>query len=384
MIRKMVLKAELNSNYLFIMDKTQKEHILSTYYFNAKNPGGYLGASKLHKILDKKYPRIFSVQFINKWLNNQDSYALQKQVRHRYRSPRVQVAGLNDQADIDLMSVENISKYNDGVKYLLIVIDIFSRFLFVRPLINKKTETVLTAIKDIFKHRHFKKVRSDKGSEFINKQFRKYMKDQDVYFFTTQNVPKANYAERVQRTFRNMMFRMMRKQHNYTYINHLQDLVANYNKNPHRSLSGLNPSEITKQNEADVWANLYLKPKKIKKSTPQFKFKIGDLVRISYLKHPFRRTYQQQYTSEVFKIKSRLFKQGIPLYKIVDLNNEPILGYVNEHEMIRVDKNEDSLWFIDKILKKRKLKGKIQYYVQWEGFPKSFNSWVDADEIKEK
>ena len=110
------------------MDRTQKEHILSQYYFNVKNPSSFLGATKLQKSLNVKYPNVFTVNFIQKWLNNQDSYAIQKQVRRSYKTPQVQVAGLNDQADIDLMSVENISKDNDGVKYLLIVIDIFSVF----------------------------------------------------------------------------------------------------------------------------------------------------------------------------------------------------------------------------------------------------------------
>lgn len=366
------------------MNKTQKDKILSKYYYNPKQPGGYSGATKLKKVLDKQYPGTFSLYFIKKWLNNQDSYALQKQVNHRFITPRVQVSGLNDQADIDLMSVENISKYNDGVKYLLIVIDIFSRFLFARPLLNKTSQVVLAAIKDIFKVRTFTKIRSDKGSEFVNKIFRKFMKESGVYFFTTQNKPKANYAERVQRTLRNMIFRMIRNQRTYRYIDHLQDLVTNYNNTPHRSLNGLSPNEITKDNEADVWAYLYLKPVKLRKTIQKFKFKIGDLVRLSYIKHPFQRTYQQQYTSEVFKIKSRLFKQGIPLYKITDLNNEPILGYVYENEMFRINKTEESDWLIDKILKKRKVKGKVQYFVQWEGFPKSFNSWVDAEQIKEK
>ena len=80
-----------------------------------------------------------------------------------------------------------------------------------------------------------------------------------------------------------------------------------------------------------------------------YKFKLGDLVRLSYLKYPFRRAYQQQYTTEVFKIKSRFINPGIPLYKILDLNNDLIKGNVYEHEMIRVDKDEESLWFIEKI-----------------------------------
>ena len=365
------------------MIKSQKEDILTKYYFNTKHPGSYLGATKLSKILNKKYPGLFSVYFVAKWLNKQDSYSLQKQVRHRYTTPRVQVSGLNEQADIDLMSVENISKDNDGIKFLLIVIDIFSRFLLVQPLVNKKTKTVLSAIKNILKVRKFNKVRSDKGSEFINQEFKKYMKQQNIYFFTTQNIPKANYAERVIRTLRNMMFRMIRKQRSYRYIDHLQDLVSSYNHSPHRSLNKLTPSDITKKNESDVWAMTYLKPKKINKTPPHFKYKLGDLIRISFVKHPFRRTYQDQYTTEVFKIIFRFFKQGIPLYKINDLNNESIKGSVNENEIILVEKNEDTLWFIEKILKKRKLKGKTQYFVKWSNFSNANNSWVYADQIEE-
>ena len=89
------------------MDKTQKQDILSKYYFDVKKPASFLAASKLYTDLEKKYPRVFSLQFIKKWLDNQDSYALQKQARHKYKTPRVQVSGLNDQADIDLMSVPN-------------------------------------------------------------------------------------------------------------------------------------------------------------------------------------------------------------------------------------------------------------------------------------
>ena len=196
----------------------------------------------------------------------------------------MQVAGLNDQADIDLMSVENISKWNDGVKFLLTVMDIFSRYLYVQPLKNKKSQTVLNAIKDILKDTHFTKIRSDKGSEFINHEFKKFMKEKGIYFFTTQNPPKANYVERVQRTLRNMMFRMMKHQKNYRYIDALQNLVKSYNTSVHRSLNGLSPSEITNQNEANIWAYLYLQPKKMKKTRLSFKFKLGDLVRLSYLK----------------------------------------------------------------------------------------------------
>ena len=303
-----------------MMDKTQKEHVLSQYYFDVNNPGSFLGAVKLHNILNTKYPGIFTIHFIQKWLDNQDSYAVQKQVIRKHKSPNVQVAGLNDQADVYLMSVENISKYNDEVRYLLIVIHILSRFLLVRAIKNKKSQTVISAFKDIFSIRKFTKIRTDKGSEFVNHEVKSFMKKQGIYLFNTQSISKANYAERVIRTLRSMMFRMLRQNRNYRYIDHLQNIANNYNNSPHRSLNGLTPSSITNKNAVQVWSMLYLKPKKFPNNKPHFKFKVGDLVRLSYTKHPFRRAYQQQYTTEVFRIKSRIYKQNIAYYKIIDLN----------------------------------------------------------------
>lgn len=102
---------------------------------------------------------------------------------------------------------------------------------------------------------------------------------------------------------------MLRHNRSYRYIDHLQDLVRNYNR--HKSLYGLSPKQITKQNETYMWAKMYLKPKKFPKTPPRFKFKAGDFVRISNMKQPFRRAYQQQFTSEIFKIVYRQSKQGI-------------------------------------------------------------------------
>ena len=100
-----------------------------------------------------------------------------------------------------------------------------------------------------------------------------------------------------------MMYRMMRKNRSYRYIDQLQNLISNYNQSPHRSLRYIAPNDVNKQNEADVFAYMYLrKPKKLRKKI-QFRFRKGDLVRISHLKHPFRRSYQQQNTSEVFFLK---------------------------------------------------------------------------------
>ena len=128
--------------------------------------------------------------------------------------------------------------------------------------------------------------------------------------------------------------------------------------------------------------SLSLSQRAVKPKTTN-QLKRGDLVRITHMKHPFRRSYQQQYTSEVFKTSNRQNKNGIPMYSLKDLNNQNISSaLLYSSELQKVEKDENSLWFIDKILKKRRRNGKLQYFVSWEGFPKSFNSWIPSEEVK--
>jgi hypothetical protein len=365
------------------MDKQEKESILQQYYYKLKHPSAFSGPQKLHKLLEKKYQNVFTLHFIKKWLKNQDSYSLSQEPRYKFRTARVLVSSIDEQYDADLTSVENLKKYNDGVRFLLFVIDIFSRYLWVKPLYDKTAKSILQSIKEIFAERKPFKLRTDKGSEFNNRFLKKYLKESNVYYFTTQNTPKANYVERVQKTIKVKLYRMMRQKRSYRFVDDLQKIVDNYNASPHRSLNNVAPKDVNKQNEADLFAYMYLRKPKKYQGRILFQLKKGDLVRISHIKHPFRRSYQEQFTREVFKINHRQYKDGLPMYSLQDLNNQPISGLFYSSELQKVEKDENSLWFIDKILKRRKRAGKLEYYVSWDGFPSSFNSWVLSEEVKE-
>ena len=372
--------------WTIIMDKEEKDTILNKFYFQETNPAAYSGPQKLFQVISKKYPGVFSLAYVKQWLNDQDAYSLQKPRRHRFKTASVRVSSLGEQLDIDLLSVFNLAEDNDGVRFLLCAIDILSRKLWVRPLKSKTAKEVLSAMKEILREispLQIKKVRADAGSEFVNKWFKKYMQDKGIYFFSTGNPPKANYVERVQRTLKEKLYRFMRHKRTYRYIDDLQNIVGSYNSTPHRSLGGISPDQVNKTNEADVWAGIYLS--KSKKTTPKpiFKFKKGDLVRVSFTRKPFQRAYQEQYSTEVFKIASRILKQAIPMYKLEDLLGSPIKGLFYSNELQLVNKDVNSLWFIERILKRRKRNKKLEYFVEWQGFPKAFNSWVDASEVKD-
>lgn len=84
---------------------------------------------------------------IRKWLQRQEAYSLQRGVRRPFKKNKVMALGIDDQWDVDLMDMSKYSKENDGIAFVLIVIDIFSKFLWMQPLKDKKGESVTAAFK---------------------------------------------------------------------------------------------------------------------------------------------------------------------------------------------------------------------------------------------
>lgn len=180
------------------------------------------------------------------------------------------------------------------------------------------------------------------------------------------------------------MYRYFTKNRTKRYVDVLQDLVQSYNETPHRSLDNVSPNLVTKVNEADVWAYQYLKRAKTKSAKRKpFHLKLNDMVRISHENTVFKRVYNEQFSKEIFKISQRFRMQGIPMYKIKDFSNEVVKGNFYESELQRVNKNEDSLWIIDKKIRKRKVDGKIEYLVSFEGWPSKYNTWVPESDIND-
>ncbi|XP_071129909.1 uncharacterized protein [Mytilus edulis] len=355
---------------------------LEKLYYNLSNAGAYSGPTKLHQIIKSRGIHDIGIYTIRKWLQNQDNYSLQKPTSKSFKKARVIVNKIDEQFDMDLMDVNSISKSNKDIKFLLVLIDIFSRFLWIEPLKNKTGKEVVAGLKRIFhKGRKCRKLRSDKGTEFVNHIVKSYLKKENIYFFTTQNSQtKANYCERVIKTIKNKMYRIFTKNRNHRYVDILEDIVKNYNKTPHKSLNNIAPQDVNKNNETDLWAYMYLKPRKTTGVTP-YKFKINDMMRITHGNMIFKRSYDEQFTREIFKVNKRFRMQNIPQYRIIDLLNQEIRGNMYESEMQKIDKNEDALWFIEKKIRKRKRNGEIQYLVKFDGFDSRFNQWISEKDI---
>ena len=111
----------------------------------------------------------------------------------------------------DLADMQLLSRYNKGIRFLLCAIDIFSKYAWVVPLKDKKGVSIVAAFQSILKrsNRKPKKIRVDKGSEFYNAFFKKWLQDNDIAMYSTHNEGKSVAAERFIRMLKNKIYKYM-------------------------------------------------------------------------------------------------------------------------------------------------------------------------------
>jgi transposase InsO family protein len=363
------------------------EDYLQSIYYNPEHPGAFGGPSKLHAIVRKEGKHKISLNKIKFWLQDQDSYSLNRFSKETGIKSYVP-SKLGSHFQSDLADVNNISEFNNGVKFLLIVIDTLSRYLWVGTLKDKKHDSIIKSFKNLFPQGlKCKVLTTDNGTEYKNRWFRNYLKDNYVYHYTTNTTRKAGLAERVISTLKFLMYRYFTYKRSYNYLDVIEQLVQNYNNTPHRSLFLMPPSEINENNQAKIWKKIYVdrysKTKKsLKGKKPTYKFKVKDLVRVSLIRGSFARSYHEKWSREINIIKSRFHQSGIPSYRLTDYHEEVLEGIFYENELQLVHKNKDNLWVVDKVLKRRTYRKKKQSLVSFEGWRPKFNEWVNDSDIE--
>jgi len=276
------------------------------------------------------------------------------------------VRGIDKIWTADLIDMQAFADDNDGIKYLLTIIDVFSKYGWIVPLKQKTGIAVASALEKVFKERKPEKLWVDKGKEFYNKNVQKL-----VTIYSTENEEKSSVIERWNRTMKERMFKYFSANSTRRYIDILDSLVDRYNNTKHSSTK-MTPVEASKKfNEGKVFSNLY--GDDIYDEIIEPKLKLGDLVRITKKKTIFDKGYMPRWTEEVFSI-SQVQHTDPPTYKITDTKGEEIQGSFYEQELQRTSQE---IFRIEKVIKTRGNKS----LVKWFGYPDSFNSWVNTKDL---
>ena len=186
---------------------------------------------------------------------------LHQPIERQFPKRRVISYGIDNIWAADLVEMGKFSKWNKGIKYLLMVIDVFSKFGWIRPLKDKRGQTVADAFRSIFAERAKraparkpKMLWTDKGSELFNGIMKDLLHKNGVKLYTTENEEKSSVVERWNRTMKEKLFRMFSANNNTIYFDKLDELVDQYNHRFHSSIQ-MTPAEASKQKNESAQGN---------------------------------------------------------------------------------------------------------------------------------
>ena len=348
------------------------DSLLRKTYYDINNPGGYRGVNRLVKATN------INKKKVKQFLSGEDTYTLHKPPRKRFPRRRVVVGGIKQQIQVDLVDMQRLKKYNNGISFLLVAIDPFSKFARVYPLKNKTADSVLKAFKSLFREKNtYYQCLFDRGQEFYNNKIQRFLKERGIKSVASKNEDvKMSIVERFNRTLKTIIFRYMTKHNTYRYIDVLHKIVKTYNNTYHRSI-GMSPKDVTYSNQEDVWDNMYDIANENRNNGKRLQ--VNDRVRISRIKNIFEKGYTPSWSREIFTIHKVHSDISPVVYTIKDYHGEIIDGSFYTQELQKV--KDSQIYQISKIIKTRTRRGVKEYLVSWLGWDDSFNSYVKASDI---
>ena len=300
---------------------------LENLYHDPKFPGSFSGADNFYREVKRIYSKT-SQKRINNFLKSQDAYSLHKRTRKPKRYRRTLVFRPRDLWQIDLLDMQKYSKLNRGYRYICVIIDCFSRYVWVKPLKNKTGKAIVKALALLLMNERPKLIQADQGTEFFNKNVKRMLEAFGLKLYHTYSDKKAAIVERVQRTLRSRLGRLFTRRNNFNWIDNIDDIVEAYNNSYHRSID-MKPVDVDEEHIANIFF------KSIPNYRKMIKLKTGDRVRLLLKKKQFKKEFEKSWTDEIFTVK-KVQKTNQITYLIEDEEGEDILGGFYAEELQKV------------------------------------------------
>ena len=248
-----------------------------------------------------------------------------KPPRKNYVTNKTDVYHIDDIWSLDILDLKDYGPENNrGYRYVLVIIDNFSKFGWTVPLKNKNAQTIKDSFENILINSKRKPnlIETDRGKEFYNNIFQDFLNKNDIKLYSRNTSVGAVFAERFNRTIRDLLKKIVFEQGDAKWIDVLPTITKQYNNRIHSSTK-LTPIQASlKKNEGYVYKNLLDKRKKVKP-----KFQINDLVRTADLKKTFSKGDTTSWSYKLYKI-TEIINDTIPSYRLDNLKeryNESLL-----------------------------------------------------------
>jgi hypothetical protein len=307
---------------------------INMFYEEYNFPSG----ARLYNILKNNDVKVTKKE-VDEFLNSKKEYQLLKVKKiSKNREGHITAITYEEIAQLDIYDLKKYYKHNSKYKYILALIDVFSRKVFVKPMKSKSNEDVLTSFMEILKENKYipSVLTSDTDSTFMSKEFQKFLLKMDIIHddvIASNDHKSLSLIDRFARTLKTVLTKLFIKNDNTNWITYLDKVIKIYNNTPHRSLEGLTPEEATQEENQHTVA-LINKSKMSKGSNESLKslFNVGEHVRVRINKL-FRKGTEPRYSDEIYKVESILGKR-------IKLDNGKIKL---ESELLKVDKPEEAM-----------------------------------------
>lgn len=354
------------------------DRLLKNIYYDPEHEASFGGLDKLFKAAKREDHSIRKEQ-VQHWLQSQNTYTLHKQARRRFRRNPIISSAIGQHCEADLVDLTSLASENDGYKFLLTFIDVFSKKATAVPVASKSMKDIAKAFETILGTFICSNLRTDRGLEFRNACVQKVMKKYRVNLTFSHNQDvKAAVVERFNRTLKGKMFKYFSSSGRHRYLEVLPKLLISYNNSAHRSLR-MAPNQVTAENSAQVFQNLYgfesvrdmLENGLEEKSA----FDEGDNVRIRYVLTPMDKGYYPTFTDQVFTVKKVVKDHPRTMYRLEDFKAETIERkfYKEDLQLVR-----DLSYRVDRIIRRSRKFA----LVRWLNYPPSADTWVPLTAIK--
>lgn len=316
-------------------------------------------------------------------LRENDAYVLHKE----YKRPKIFnpyfIYHRRKLIQADLIDVRNLAQHNDGFHYLLLIIDVFTKRVWVYPTRRKTGEEIAEKLKTWLDSLRTKpKVFStDAGREFFNPQVRTLLQQNNVDQQLAKGTCKAAVAERANKSIQILLYKYITEKETFRYIDQLKKFETTYNRRPHKALDYMFPLEADLlKNERKIRQIYMRKFQSIKKKKPRLK--IGDMVRVKTEVKSIedaRRAYAEQYNGEYFLVEKINTRLPIPMYYLKSMDTDEIIEggfYENELSLVR-----GNVFKVEKILARRKRGRRKEVKVRWKYFSERHDSWIPESDL---
>jgi transposase InsO family protein len=324
------------------MTTRQQQNKRQKLYYDPSLPSSYTGIDRVHKALQKDFPKVRRDETL-RWLTTQPAYLLHHPVRRRFQRQHIYTPSINHTWEIDLTDMSNLKRWNDGVTFILVKIDCFSKVVDVEPVKTKSSRVVARAFESILGRSRGvpKNLRSDRGKEFKNRLFDDIVRRFQInQYFTNDASIKAAIVERVNRTLKSRIAKYLTANNTRRYVDALGRIVTAYNNSFHRSI-GRTPNSVNRSNAASVREHLY-GDEADNAIGKRAKYNVGDRVILKRHKGVFGRGFRPNFTREILKVARRI--EHYPFrYRLIDSRNKLRPGSAYEAEMQHVPDSVTSM-----------------------------------------